>query len=130
MAQSALNVREFQLSNLSNLFGFMELRKWSDPRKNSRTGEEYCVVSVLNDMTDEMFEVRLMGRFPDDGFKKGDMVDFTNVTYTLRANGRSFGNSIGGELVETFICQDIVQANSGKDVTKNPTNKPVDEPKK
>lgn len=129
MAQSAINVREFQLSNLSNLFGVMELRKWSDPRIFTKTGEEYCIVSVLNDTTDEMFEVRLMGKFPAEGFKKGDMVDFTNVRYSLRANGRSFGNSVGGELQETITCQDIIQANAGN-TSKNPINKPADEPKK
>lgn len=109
MAQTLGQVRVLSRKKMSELFdGVLTYRKHVD-RENQKTGELYSVVTVLQEKADEMFEVRIVGEFPKN-IEKGSKVDFEDFEYTVRANGRRFGESVGGELQETMTAMKVVKA--------------------
>ncbi|MEG0736368.1 MAG: hypothetical protein RSC93_07295 [Erysipelotrichaceae bacterium] len=101
---SAIKSREFNRATMSEMFGKLQYRDCNVKERYGERGKFDYLVKVLQDDTDEIFEV-VVANEPLD-IKKGDIVDFNNFLYKVRAKGTgAFGTNIQAELAETFSAE-------------------------
>lgn len=109
MAVRATGTREFKMERLSVFLGNMTVVKITQTVKKG-TGEVTHTVTVLSDIQADIFDIVLPAAPDETVFPVGTKVDFANVNYTIRANGRQFGQWTMGEISDEIKAEQMIKA--------------------
>ncbi|MEG0408834.1 MAG: hypothetical protein RR623_08180 [Bacilli bacterium] len=107
---SAIKSRDFVRNTMSEMFGKLQFRSCTAKERYNEKGSYDYIVKVLQDETDEIFDVTVANEPLD--VKKGEVVDLMNFVYRVRAKGTgAFNGNVQCELAETYMAEKLVKAN-------------------
>lgn len=110
MAVRAVNQREFKMERLSAFLGNMMIVKIN--HTVNKKGEVTDSVTILSDVQADVFDVILPDAPDANAYPSGTKVDFTNVVYTVRANGRQYGQYTMGEISDEIKADTMFKAST------------------
>lgn len=119
MSRSLQSSMEFKGQKLSDLFGkttFLDYKNITHPV----TKAESKKVTVFSSKFKDIFEVSVPNEIDLDTLKENDVIDFSNITLTIRANGRPGfnGGAPTGYLTTTIVAEDVIFADKMKTADK------------
>lgn len=107
MAKALSTSMAFEVEKLSTLIGkvmYLEYRETENPQTKVRTKK----VSVYSPKMKDTYDVTLPVETDLEDLKENEMIDFGNVNFTARANGRSSFGNVSGYLTTSITAESVI----------------------